>query len=143
MPSVEQVKGTLPHAFKDKYPDTYTIINGSEVFIETPGDLHMQSSTWSEYKSHNTSKYLLACTPNGAVMYISPLYVGSISDVQLTRVCGLLDALRDHNISGMSVMADRGFTIKDHIEKIGANLNIPPFLDGRQQLQPEDISTGR
>ena len=88
-------------------------------------------------------KFLLACTPNGAVMYISPLYVGSISDVQLTRVCGFLDVLRDQNISGMSVMADRGFTIKDHIEKIGAKLNIPPFLDGRQQLQPEDISTGR
>ena len=88
-------------------------------------------------------KFLLACTPNGAVMYISPLYVGSISDVQLTCVCGFLDVLRDQNISGMSVMADRGFTIKDHIEKIGAKLNIPPFLDGRQQLQPEDISTGR
>ena len=28
-------------------------------------------------------------------------------------------------------------------EKIGAKLNIPPFLDGCQQLQPEDISTGR
>ena len=68
MPSVEQVKGTLPHAFKDKYPDTYTIVDGSEGFIETPSDLHMQSSTWSEYKSHNTAKFLLACTPNGAVM---------------------------------------------------------------------------
>ena len=141
MPSVEQVKGTLPHAFKDKYP--YTIIDGSEVFIETPSDLHMQSSTWSEYKSHNTYKVLLACIPNGANDVHFPLYVGSISDVQLTRVCGFLDALRDQNISGMSGMADRGFTIKDHIEKIGANLNIPPFLDGRQQLQPEDISTGR
>ena len=59
MPSVEQVKGTLPHAFKDKYPDTYTIVDGSEVFIETPSDLHMQSSTWSEYKSHNTAKFFI------------------------------------------------------------------------------------
>ena len=59
MPSVEQVKGTLPHAFKDKYPDTYTIVDGSEVFIETPSDLHMQSSTWSEYKSDNTAKIFI------------------------------------------------------------------------------------
>ena len=96
--------------------NTYIIIDGSEVFIETPSDFHMQSSTWSEFKSHNIATFL-ACTPNGAVMYISPLYVGSISDVQLTCVCGFLDVLRDQNISGTSVVADRGFMIKDHIEK--------------------------
>ena len=28
MPSVEQVAGTLPHAFKDKYRSTFTIIDG-------------------------------------------------------------------------------------------------------------------
>ena len=143
MPSVEQVKATLPCAFKEKYPNTYAIIDGSEVFIETPSDLHMQSSTWSDYKSHNTAKFLLACTPNGAVMYVSPLCVGSISDVKLTRESGFLDALRGQNVSGMSVMADRGFTIKDQIEKIGAKLNIPPFLDGHQQMSPDDVKTGR
>ena len=103
MPSVEQVKATLPCAFKEKYPNTYTIIDdGSEVFIEKPSDLHMQSSTWSDYKSNNTAKFLLACIPNGAVMYVSPLCVGSISDVKLTRESGFLDALRGQNVSGMS-----------------------------------------
>ena len=43
-------------------------------------DLQMQSSTFSNYKHHNTAKFLIACTPNGAVCYISPLYVSSISD---------------------------------------------------------------
>ena len=98
MPSTEQVRATLLHAFKEKYPDTYTIIDGSEVFIEKPSDLHMQSSTWSDYKSHNTAKVLLGCTPNGAVMYISPLYVDSISDVQLTRVSGFVDALWEQKL---------------------------------------------
>ena len=54
MPSVNQVWGTLPTAFKEKFPTTYAIIDGSEVFIETPSDLSMQSSTWSQYKHHNT-----------------------------------------------------------------------------------------
>ena len=58
-------------------------------------------------------------------------------DVQLTRESGFLDAFRGQNISGMSVMADRGFT------EIGATLNIPPFLDGRQQMSPDDVKTGR
>ena len=44
MPSVAQVKGILPAAFQEIFPTTYAIIDGSEVFIETPSDLHMQSS---------------------------------------------------------------------------------------------------
>ena len=74
---------------------------------------------------------------------MSPLYVGSISDVELTRVSGFIDALRNQGVSGMSVMADRGFTIKDQVETIGAKLNIPPFLEGRQQLPPEEVQAGR
>ena len=36
MPSVEQVKAMLPSAFKEMFATTYAIIDGSEVFIETP-----------------------------------------------------------------------------------------------------------
>ena len=67
MPSVEQVKATLPSAFKEKFAATYAIIDGSEVFIETPSDLFMQLSTWSQYKHHNIVKFLIACTPNGGI----------------------------------------------------------------------------
>ena len=90
MPLVEQVKATLPSVFKEKFATTYAIINGSEIFIETPSDLFMQSSTWSQYKQHNTVKLLVACTPNGGICYISPVYVRSISDVELTRRSGFL-----------------------------------------------------
>ena len=109
MPSVQQVAGTLPPAFREQYPSTYAIIDGSAIFMETPSDLHMHSSTWSSYKHHNTAKFLIACTPNGCISFISPLYVGSISDVELTRVSGFLDCLKDK--PGISIMADRGFTI--------------------------------
>ena len=54
IPTVRQVAGTLPCGFK-KYSKTYAIIDGSEIFIETSSDLHMQSSTWSQYKHHNQS----------------------------------------------------------------------------------------
>ena len=62
MPTVSQVKATLPHAFKEKYLNTYVIIDASEFFLETPSDLRLQSSTWSDYKHHNTAKLLIACT---------------------------------------------------------------------------------
>ena len=141
MPTVDQVLHTLPVGFREKFPKTYAIINGSEVFVETPSDLHMQSSTWSQYKHHNTVKFLVACTPNGAICFLSPVYVGSISDVELTRVSGFLEALKEK--PGISIMADRGFTIKDMLEKLKIELNIPPFLEGKQQLPPEDIQSGR
>ena len=111
MPMVDQVMATLPHAFKDRYPKTFIIIDASEIFLETPDDLQLQLSTWSSYKHHNTAKFLVGCTPNGSISSVSPLYVGSISDVKLTTVSGLIDQLAGK--CNISVMADRGFTIRD------------------------------
>ncbi len=42
MPAVDQVFGTLPTAFRENFPTTYALINGSEVIIETPSDPSMQ-----------------------------------------------------------------------------------------------------
>ena len=141
MPEVEQVKATLPNSFRLKYSTTYAIIDGSELFIQTPSDLYLQSSTWSSYKHKNTAKFLIGCTPNGCVSFISPLYVGGISDIELTRVSGFLAELDGK--SGISVMADRGFTIKDQLDSIGVELNIPPFLEGRKQLPADEVQRGR
>ena len=109
--------------------------------MDPPSDLCLQSSTWSSYKHKNTAKFLVACTPNGCVSFISPLYVGSISDVELTRVSGFLTEINDK--SGVCVMADRGFTIKDQLDAIGVELNIPPFLEGHQQLPANEVQRGR
>ena len=127
--------------YRRQYPNTYAIIDGSEVFIETPSDLNLQSSTWSAYKHHNTSKFLVACTPNGAISYVSSVFVGSISDVELTSKSGFLKTIDDK--PGISIMADRGFTIRSMLDEIGVNLNMPPFLDGRMQLPAEEVQKGR
>ena len=80
--------------------------------------------------------------------FISPLYVGGISDVEITRVSvsvsvsvsGFLETLEGK--SGISIMADRGFTIKNLLDKIGVKLNISPFMNGRPQLPPEEVKNG-
>ena len=138
---VEQVFGTLPHMFRTKYQKTYAIIDGSEIFLQTPSDLHMQSSKWSQYKHHNMAKFLIACTPNGAICYVSPVFVGSISDVELTRVFGFLTKLEDK--PAISIIADRGFTIWDILKQRIVELNLPPFMEGRKQLPAEDVRVGR
>ena len=74
----------------------------------------------------------MECTPNGAISFISQLYVGSISDVELTHVSGVTENLkRKQNIY---VMANRGFNVHNQLKSINIDLNIPPFIDGRAQL---------
>ena len=113
MPTASQVKATLLHAFKEKYPNTYAIIDASEFFLETPSDLRLQSSTWSNYEHHNTTKLLISCTVNGAISYISSFYVGLISDEELTCMSGLIPKLPRNE--GASVVADKGFTLQDQL----------------------------
>ena len=73
--------------------------------------------------------------------YISPLFVGYVSDVVLTHHSGLLDKIEGQ--SGIAIMSDRDFTIKDELARIGIGLNIPPFMEGRQQLPPEEVQRER
>ena len=141
MPDTIQVQSMLPLAFQEDYKNTFSIIDATEVFIETPTDLQLQSSTWSNYKHHNTGKVLVSCTPNGAVNFVSDLYMGSISDVELTRVCGFIEKLDGKQ--NISVMADRGFTVKDQLDAINVGLNIPPFMEGRDRLPSEEVQRGR
>ena len=133
--------GTLPHGFLEKYPTTIALIDATEVFIETPSVLMLQSTSWSNYKHHNTLKVLIGCTPNGAISFVSSAYLGSISDPALTKDCGFLDKLQ--GMQGTSVMADRGFTIQYALQPLGVSLNLPPFMEGRGQLPAEDVHAER
>ena len=52
--------------------------------------------------------------------FVSELYVGGISDVELTRECGIIQKLNGKQ--NISVMADQGFTIRDQLSDIGVEL---------------------
>ena len=40
-------------------------------------------------------------------------------------------------------MADQGFTIRDQLKTVGADLNIKLFLEGRAQLSANEVLEGR
>ena len=67
--------------------------------------------------------------------FVSNVFEGSISDQAITEQSGLLEYL-EH---GDSVMADKGFDIKDVLLQYGVRLNIPPFRQGEMQMTPEDL----
>ena len=89
----KKVTKLMPPCFKTWYPSTRTIIDGTEFFIERPSNLACQSATWSSYKNHNTLKALVCISPDGTITFVSSLYEGSISDVELVQQCGLLSLL--------------------------------------------------
>ena len=134
-PKREVVQFFMPSVFKSLYPSTRVIIDATEIFVETSSLPEFQQMTYSSYKSHNTYKTLIGISPGGAVTFVSKLFPGSISDKELTRKSGLLELLE----RGDSVMADRGFDIQDYLTPIGVKVNIPPFLNGKPQFDPQEL----
>ena len=125
----------MPKCFRELYPTTRVIIDATEIYVETPALPEFQQMTFSSYKNDNTYKALIGISPGGAITFVSKLYPGSISDQTLTRKSGLYDMLE----KGDSVMADRGFNIQDDLTPFGVKVNIPPFLKGKTQLEPEEL----
>ena len=139
-PAKETVRKNIPRTMKkSKYSDVRCIIDCSELFIERPTLLTTRAQTWSSYKHHNTLKFLIGITPYGSISFLSQCWGGRISDVELTQLSGIIDKL-DY---GDVVMADRGFTIEEDLAVKGATLVIPPFLQGRAQLSPKEVTNSR
>ena len=133
-PIWEDVVRTMPSAFKEIYPDTFAII---ELRCKVPLLLCLQSQHYSAYKSHTAMESLVGTAPNGSFIFVSELYTGSISDRQLLLESGFLDLLSTLP-PGKSIMADRGFKIKDLLASSGTLLNIPPFK-GPKSLAAADV----
>ena len=134
-PKKEVVTFYMPQTFKEQYPSTRVIINATEIFIEQPRLPEIQKITFLSYKNHNTYKALIGISPSGAIIFVSKLFSGSISDKELTQQSGLLDLLD----AGDSVMADKGFDIAEYLIPRGVQLNIPPFLRGTDQFSHKQL----
>lgn len=118
-------KRNLPMAFRHKYNKVSCIIDCLEIEVQKPSKALNQALTWSDYKRANTIKYLVSCTPNGLVNYISPGYGGRITDTCLVETCDFIKYLQP----GMCVMADRGFKhVEVFLRKKGVMLIRPPSL---------------
>lgn len=136
-PSKGQIFATLPDAFKRLYPKVQTIIDCTEVFVETPNSLEVQALLWSEYKHHCTIKYLVAITPNGAISWVSPCYGGRTTDKYIVKDSGFLDILEPYD----TLMADRGFKIKSELTMKRCYLAIPPSAAKGTQMTHDDVMT--
>ena len=116
-------------------PNTIGIIDGTEIFIERPSNLTTQKSSWSDYKSHSTVKYLVAIDPfTGVFTYVSSGFSGNASDRFIVENSTFLDYLQP----GQRILADRGFTVRDLLARRRAFLTIPSFLRSAGKLTGQD-----
>ena len=66
----------MPDEFAE-FATTRIILDSTEIFIQCPSAMLVQSETWSDYKHHNTWKQLVGITPNGQVTFLSDLWGGA------------------------------------------------------------------
>jgi hypothetical protein len=133
-PTKEQILTTTPARFKS-VKGLRTIIDYSEIFIETPKDPKLQASTWSDYKHHNTAKFLVACAPNSMITFVSDVYGGRASDKAITNVSGILDLCDNYDV----IMTDKGFSIHDECTARLMTLYVPPGKRGNAQMASADV----
>ena len=98
-----------------------------------------RSETYSNYKNHNTAKFLVAVSPTGAITFISKCWGGRASDKFITSKYGFLE----HLIHGDMVLADRGFDISEDLALRGVTLAIPAFTKGKPQLSQREVEMSR
>lgn len=134
------VKNCLPDCFQRTFPNCISIIDCFEIFIETPKNLLAKATTYSNYKSHNTVKYLISITPQGVINFISVGWGGRASDRHITQCStNYLTKLNPGDV----VLADRGFKVDEIIALHGATLYYPAFTKGRSQLSEQELTATR
>ena len=129
-PEREQLLKTMPTEFRKNFKKCVIVLDCFEVFCERPTSLKARAQTWSNYKQHNSVKFLIGIAPQGVISFISKGWGGCVSDVYLTENCGILDNL----LPGDLVLADRGFTIRDSVGLFCAEIKTPSFTRGKNSL---------
>ena len=134
-PSKDQIFRRMPYCFKSLYPSTRVIIDCTEIKTERPSFLVLGLQVYSSYKSSHTWKGLVGIAPHGALTFVSSLYTGCMSDVEITKLCRIIDLL----VRGDSIMADKDFVLQMVLKCTGIEVNTPPFLMSKSQFTAEEV----
>ena len=138
-PSREKIQKNMPTCFNSIYPECRGIIAASEIRVQAPSSLVLNSEMYSAYESHTTYKGNVVILTSGEIIHTSSLFEGSISDKELVRQSGLLPLLQ----SGDQIMADKGFVIQDLLTPLGCSVVMPSFLSSKQQFSKGELQDSK
>ena len=139
MPNRETIQYYSPPSFKQLFPNVVIVIDCTELEMEKPSALNNQSACYSSYKSRTTMKVLVGNTPSGVLSFISDLFPGSTSDQEIVKQSNFLNIISP----GDSVMADKGFNIRDELASFGAILEGPSFLKSNTQFTEAETNNNK
>ena len=78
-------------------------------------------------------RYLISCSPIGAVTFLSPGYGGRATDMQIVRELGFISS--KYYYPGDELLAGRGFALEEEFAaECSSELFIPAFTKGQKQL---------
>lgn len=115
----------------EKFDDLKIVIDCTELMVQRASNLDARKKTFSNYKHHDTVKFMVGVSPSLAVNFVSQAWGGRASDKHITLES---DAFMNGLSAGDCVMADRGFNIGNDLKKKGVKLLIPEFK-GRDRPQ--------
>ena len=81
------------------YPNLRCTIDCSEIFIDLPRSEILKFKLGSEYKKHNTVKFLVGIAPGGMINFLLKPWGGGASDQHITRGCGLVNLLEPTDLT--------------------------------------------
>ena len=90
-PTKDIVIETMPDCFKTIRPNERVIIDCTDWFCQKSSSFIIQSSLFSHFKHHITYKGLVGISPSGTIKFISELYDGSTSDVEIIKRSSILN----------------------------------------------------
>ena len=78
-PLQKLVRKYLPRSY-EKYPITWIIIDGTEIFVKRATSMKAQTQIWFNYKHYNIWSALVGISPNGIVTFVSSPWTGRVLD---------------------------------------------------------------
>ena len=133
----EAVHSNLPGVFmKAGHKKCHVILDCAEIFIERPKSLINQACTWSEYKHHNTIKFLGGLSPTGYITFLSDCYGGRASDRCIVKDSGFY-------WNKMTWLWLTGFQI--HVELLlrFCSLQVPPGARAKSQMTTDGMEKNK
>ena len=132
-PSKDEIKRNMPTCF-EQFQATTSVLDCTEIPIQTPKCLKCKLKFYSHYQSHLTVKFMTEVTPAGLISDVSESFGGRASDKVIFNHSDILQHLES---TRDAVIVDRGFLIDYECMQSRIKLIRPPFKGYRPQLSQE------
>lgn len=123
-PCKELIQFYMTVSFKENFPKTRVIVDGTEFKTHRSKNPLIQQSSFSHYKNDTTLQIVVGNSPGGLFTFQSEVYGGSASDRQVIEKSGLQYKCQ----AGDVVMADKGFTVQDIFAPHDITVSTPHFV---------------